>query len=143
MRLLSPFCIIVVLATASQAFAQRAPAIPGVTGQIATEQTKKEEGRVAGKVIVATKDGLQKVFPAGKDPLSDLMVGATVVIHHGPEVTEGKVDKLDRGQSAITVRYANGKTEALTLSKNETTTVVEYTDPVSSKKVARYFTPKS
>jgi hypothetical protein len=124
-------------------FAQRPPAIPGLTGSIATDATIKGEQKIANKIAVATEDGVRHLLPAGKDPLSDLSEGATVLIHHGAEVTEGTVSKVNRGDSAVTIRFGNGKTETLELSKDETTTVLEYTDPTTRQKVARYFRVKS
>ena len=79
----------VALAFASDAYAQRPPAIQGVTGTIATEATIKDEKKAGNKIVVATEDGAEHVYDAakdlvvhpGKNPLSDLKPGTTVVIH--------------------------------------------------------------
>ncbi len=142
MRVPSPFGLIGALALimTSAAYAQRAPAIPGVTGTMATDTTVKQEYKLANKIVVATEDGVKHVFPAGKGALSDMMEGSTVVVHHGTEITEGTLSKVSGND--VTVRYANGKTEDLVVSKEETKTVVEYKD-AEGDKIARYFKPKS
>ena len=140
----------------SAVYAQRPPAIHGVTGTIATDATIKEEGKVANKIAVATADGLKHVFPAGKGPLSDLKPGTTVVIYYESKVTEGIVSSVEHGE-IITVRYDSGKTETLQLAdkavadprqavKNGvqgTTRVVVYLPDGGRDKIARYFNPKS
>ena len=100
----------------------------------------------------------------GKDPLSDLKPGTTVVIHYsadntaqeidriGPEglsTTEGIVTKIDRSNKEITIRYDNGKTEKLKLTdraaadvgKNigEDTRIVVYYSDDAGGKVTHYF----
>jgi hypothetical protein len=130
---------VVALAFASDAYAQRPPAIQGVTGTIATEATIKDEKKAGNKIVVATEDGAEHVYDAakdlvvhgGKNPLADLKPGTTVVIHYtadntvheidrvgenGLSVTEGIVSNIDRGKKEITIRYDNGKTETLLLT---------------------------
>ena len=120
------------------AYAQ-GPAIPGLTGTMATEATIKDEHKAANKVVVETKDGVEHVYDAvkgvvvhgGKGPLSDLKPGTTVVIHYtadntvqeidrvdagGLSTTEGMATKIDRGKKEITVRYDNGKIEKMKLT---------------------------
>jgi len=143
MRILSPFSIItvVLLGTSPQAFAQRAPAIPGVTGTMVTPETAKQEKKAEDKAAVAIKDA---VTPADKGPLSDLKPGTTVVIRYGTDVTEGTVSDVSRSTSVITVRYANKKTEKLVLADKASADarIVEYTDDLRNK-VTRYFRPKA
>ena len=115
------------------------PAIPGVTGTMATEATIKDQEKAANKIVVETKDGVEHVYDAvkgvvvhgGKGPLSDLKPGTTVIIHYtadntvqeidrvgadGLRTTEGMAIKIDRGKKEITVRYDNGKIEKLKLT---------------------------
>ena len=143
MRILSPFCIITValLGGAPQALAQRAPAIPGVTGTMVTPETAKQEKKLEDKAAVEIKDALTR---ADKGPLSDLKPGTTVVIRHGTDVTEGTVTDVERSTSVITVRYANKKIEKLVLTEKTATDarIVEYTDDARNK-VTRYFKPKN
>ena len=143
MRLLSPFCVItvVLLGMSPQAFAQRAPAIPGVTGTMVTPETAKQEKKLEDKAAVAVKDAVTR---DDKGPLSDLKPGTTVVIRHGTDVTEGIVSDIQRSSSVITVRYANKKTEKLVLAERTSANArtVEYSDDTNHK-VTRYFTPKS
>jgi phage baseplate assembly protein gpV len=131
---------VVAIAFASDAYAQRPPAIQGVTGTIATEATIKDEKKAGNKIVVATEDGAEHVYDAakdlvvhpGKNPLADLKPGTTVVIHYTPDntvheidrvgenglsVTEGIVSNIDRGKKQITIRYDNGKTETLQLTE--------------------------
>jgi archaellum component FlaG (FlaF/FlaG flagellin family) len=121
--------------------AQQPPAIHGVTGTVATEETIKDEHKAANKIVVKTEDGVEHVFGGAKDALvhggkdlSDLKPGTTVVVHYtadaagesareidrvgtdGLSVTEGMVTKIDRGKKQIQVRYDNGRSETLTLT---------------------------
>jgi hypothetical protein len=143
MRLLSPFCVmtVVLLGVSPQAFAQRAPAIPGLTGTMVTPETAKQEKKLEDKAAVAIKDA---VTPTDTGPLSDLKPGTTVVIKHGTDVTEGIVSDIQRSTSVITVRYANKKTEKLVLADKTSANarIVEYTDDARNK-VTRYFKPKN
>lgn len=130
---------VVAIAFASDAYAQRPPAIQGVTGTIATEATIKDEKKAGNKIVVATEDGAEHVYDAakdlvvhpGKNPLADLKPGTTVVIHYTPDntvheidrvgenglsVTEGIVSNINRGKKEITIRFDNGKTETLQLT---------------------------
>jgi len=115
------------------------PAIPGFNGAMATEATIKHEQKAANKIAVETKDGVEHIYNAakgllvhdGKDPLSDLKPGTTVIIHYtadntvqeidrvdagGLSTTEGMATKIDRGKKEITVRYDNGRIEKLKLT---------------------------
>jgi hypothetical protein len=171
---------ITTLVLAPQLYAQRPPAIHGVTGTIATEATIKDEHKAGNKIVVATEDGVEHVYDAakdlvvhgGKNPLSDLKPGTTVVIHYtadnavheidrvgenGLSVTEGIVSKIDRGKREITIRYDNGKTETLQLTDRAavdagralksipegSTRVVVYYSTEAKGKVAHYFRPKA
>jgi len=154
------------------AHAQGPPPIHGVTGTVATEATIKEEHKAANKIIVKTEDGVEHVYDAakgvavhgGKDPLSDLRPGTTVIVHYtadntaqeidrvgpgGLSTTEGIATEIDRGKKEITIRYDNGKTEKLKLTdraaadvgKNvgvDTRIVVYYSDEAGGK-VTHYF----
>src|SRR5580692_9347267 len=115
------------------------PPIHGLTGTMATEATIKDEQKAANKIVVTTEDGIEHVYDAakglvvhgGKDPLSDLKPGTTVVIHYtadntvqeidrvgadGLATAEGIATKIDRGKKEITIRYDNGKIEKLKLT---------------------------
>jgi hypothetical protein len=148
------------------------PPIHGFNGTIATEATIKSEHQAANKIVVATEDGVEHVYDAakglvvhgGKDPLSDLRPGTTVIVHYtadntaqeidrvgagGLSTTEGIATKIDRGKKEITIRYDNGKIEKLKLTdraaadvgKNigdDTRIVVYYSDNAGGK-VTHYF----
>jgi hypothetical protein len=153
------------------AYAQ-GPAIHGFNGTMATEATIKDEQKAAHKIVVKTADGIEHVYDAakglvvhgGKDPLSDLRPGTTVIIHYtadntaheidrvgdgGLSTTEGIATKIDRGKKEITIRYDNGKIEKLKLTdraaadvgKNiaEDTRVVMYYSEEAGGKVTHYF----
>ena len=144
MRRTSPLVLVTVglLGLAPQALAQRAPAIPGLTGSIVTPETAKDEKKAEDKAGAAVKDALT---PAdNKGPLADLKPGTTVVIRNADTVTEGIVSKIDRGANEITVRYDNKKVEKLVLADRAAagSRTVEYTDDTQHK-VTRYFRPKS
>jgi hypothetical protein len=123
-----------------------AQSAPPVQGTIALEGTMKKFYRGANVVIVTTIDGVEHVYRFAKDlvvhggkgsgvkALEDLREGALVVVHYtaegneqavqevdvigseGLEVTEGLVDRIDRGRGQITVRYFDGKTEVFRLT---------------------------
>ena len=148
------------------------PPIGGFNGTIATEATIKAEHKAANKIVVETEDGIEHIYDAakgvvvhgGKDPLSDLKPGTTVIIHYtadntvqeidrvdagGLSTTEGMATKIDRGKKEITVRYDNGKIEKLKLTdraaadvgKNigEDMRVVVYYSDEAGEKVTHYF----
>lgn len=148
------------------------PPIHGVTGTIATEATIKAEHKAANKIVVETKDGVEHVYDSvkslvvhgGKDPLSDLKPGTTVIIHStasntaqeidrvgddGLSTTEGIATKIDRGKKEITIRYDDGKIEKLKLTDraaadvgrniDENTRVVVYFSTEAGGKVTHYF----
>ena len=141
MRALRPLIGIVVLFFTPSLFAQRAPAIPGVTGTMVTPETAKDEKKAADKAAVGVKDAVTRDDKAG--PLSDLKPGTTVVIRHGSDVTEGIVSKIDRAANEITVRYENKKIEKLVLTDRASSDArtVEYSDEARHK-VTRYFKTK-
>src|SRR5579862_4058578 len=162
---------ILALGTAST-HAQGPPPIHGVTGTMATEATIKDEHKAANKIVVETEDGAEHIYDAakglvvhgGKDPLSDLKPGTTVIIHYtadntaqevdrvgtgGLSTTEGIATKIDRGKKEITIRYDNGTIEKLKLTdraaadaggnvKPDTRVVVYYSDEAGGK-VTHYF----
>lgn len=131
---------IALLTLVSAVYAQRAPAIPGVTGTLVTPETARQEKKAEDKAGAAIKDALT---PDDKGPLSDLAEGTTVVIRQGTNVTEAIVSK--RSGDEITVRYANKSTEKMELADKTVAGVrtVEYTLPGSREKVTRYFRLKS
>ena len=143
MRRLSPFCLItvVLLGASPQAFAQRAPAIPGVTGTIVTPETAKQEKKLEDKTAVAVKEAVAR--PA-TGPLADLKPGMTVVVRFGNDANEGKLSKIDRKANEITVRYESKREETLVLTDRQDrgTAIVEYSDE-AKQKVTRYFKSKS
>jgi len=145
MRVMSPFCVITVavLGLAPQLYAQRPPAVPGVTGTIVTPETAKDEKKVEDKVAPAIADALT---PSDKPrgPLADLTPGTTVVIRHGDDVTEGIVSKIDFGTNEITVRYDNKKVDKMVLADRAGTDTrrVDYTND-TKQRVTRYFRLKS
>jgi hypothetical protein len=153
------------------AYAQ-GPPIHGFNGTIATEATIKEEHKAANKIVVATEDGVEHIYDVakglvvhgGKDPLSDLKPGTTVIIHFttdntaqeidrvGPDglsSTEGIATKIDRGKKEITIRYDNGRIEKLMLTDRaaagigtnigEDTRIVVYYSNEAGGKVTHYF----
>ena len=130
------------LLAAPSVHAQRAPAIPGVTGTLVTPETAKDEKKAEDKAAVAVKEAVTPKDKGG--PLGDLKPGTTVVIRHASDVTEGIVSKIDRAANEITVRYENKKVEKLVLTDRETAgaRTVEYSDD-SHQKITRYFKPKS
>lgn len=143
MRLLSiPLIGIIAFSLTPAAFAQRAPAVPGVTGTIVTPETAKEEKKAEDKAAAAVKDALTPDDTKG--PLSDLTPGTTIVIRFGDNVTEGIVSKVDRSANEITVRYDNKKVEKLVLADRSAsdTRTVQYTND-TRQKVTRYFRVKS
>jgi hypothetical protein len=150
----------------------QAPPIPGFTGTLATEATIKDEYKAANKIVVATEDGVEHVYDAakglvvhgGKDPLSDLKVGTTVIIHYtaantteeidrvgtdGLSTTEGIATRIDRGKKEITIRYDNGTIEKLKLTDRAAadvgknigadTRIVVYYSAEAGGKVTHYF----
>ena len=137
-----PLISMVAFLAAAPLHAQRAPAIPGVTGTLVTPETAKDEKKAEDKAGAAVKDAVTR--DDNKGPLSDLTPGTTIVIRHGTDVTEGIVSKIDRSANEITVRYQNKKIEKLVLTDRVTAEArtIEYSDD-SHQKVTRYFKPKS
>ena len=144
MRLLSTLSIacLMALGAAHPLYAQRAPAIPGVTGTLVTPETAKDEKKAEDKAAVAVKDVVSR--DDNKGPLSDLKPGSTVVVRRGTDVTEGIVSKIERSTNEITVRYENKKIEKLVMVDRASadTRTVEYTDD-GHQKITRYFKTKS
>jgi hypothetical protein len=152
------------------------PPIHGVTGTVATEATIKESHKAGNKIVVATEDGVEHIYDAakglvvhggpgvGKNALSDLKPGTTVVIHYTPDntvheidrvgadglsTTEGIATRIDRAKKEITIRYDNGKIEKLKLTDRaaadvgnntdqDTRIIVYYSDEAGGK-VTHYF----
>jgi len=150
-----PLMGIVALSLTPALYAQRPPAIQGVTGTIVTPETAKGEKKAADKAAVAVKDAITR---EDKGPLADLTPGTTVVIHYNVDnVTEGIVTDINRGNREITIRYGNGTTEKLQLidrpavdagqalktAPEGTTKIVVYSSDEAHGKIARYFKPKS
>lgn len=155
----------------ASAYAQ-GPAIHGFNGTVATEATIKDEHKAANKIVVATEDGAEHIYDAakglvvhgGKDPLSDLKPGTTVIIHYtadntaqeidrvgvgGLSITEGIATMIDRDKKEITVRYDNGTIEMLKLTDRaaadvgtniaEDTRIIVYYSDEARGKVTHYF----
>jgi hypothetical protein len=148
------------------------PPIHGLTGTIATEATIKDEQKAANKIVVTTEDGVEHIYDAakglvvhgGKNPLSDLTPGTTVIVHYtadnaaqeidrvgagGLGTTEGIATKIDRGKKEITIRYDSGEIEKLKLTDRaaadvgqsigpDTRIVVYYSDETGGK-ITHYF----
>ena len=154
---------------------------PPLLEPIALEGTMKQFYRGANVVIVTTMDGVEHVYQftknlivhggkkPGVDALEGLRDGATVVIHYtengahaaaeeidvlgeeGLKITEGVVTDIDRGKKEITIKYANGKTETLQMTKraaaesgageesSEGAHIVVYYANESGRKIAHYF----
>ena len=172
MRPVRRLALVAMVALGSAPAQAQGPAIHGFNGTIATEATIKAEHKAAHKIVVETADGVEHVYDSakglvvhgGKDPLSDLKPGTTVIIHatadntareidllggDGLRVTEGIATKIDRGKKEITIRYDNGTIEKLKLTdraaadvgKNigaDTRIVVYYSDEGGGK-VTHYF----
>ena len=148
------------------------PAVPGFSGTLATEATIKDEQKAANTIVVKTEDGVEHVYDAakglvvhgGKDALSGLKPGTTVIIHYAADNTAQEIDrvgdgglstaegiatKIDRGRKEITIRYDNGKIEKLKLTdraaadvgKNigEDTRIIVYYSDEARGKVTHYF----
>jgi hypothetical protein len=137
-----PLIGIVALSFAPALHAQRAPAIPGVTGTIVTPETANQEKKAADKAAPVVKDAVTK--DDAKGPLADMVPGTTVVIKHGADVTEGVVANINRSSNEITIRYDNKRTEKLVLVDRGAADArtVEYTNDMKQK-VTRYFRAKS
>lgn len=146
-RYFGTIVLLALAATASNATAQGAPPIGGVTGTVAMEGTVDREYGAANTLIVKTKDGVEHVFHYTKDlvfhggkdtsadALKDLRAGTTVVVHYsmaggeasavevdridngGLKITEGVVTRIDRRQKQITVRFGDGTTETFALTE--------------------------
>ena len=155
---------------------------PPLLEPIALEGTMKQFYRGANVVIVTTMDGVEHVYEftknlvvhggkkPGVDALEGLRDGTTVVVHYtvsgadaaaeeidvlsgeGLKTTEGIVTDIDRGKKEITIKYANGKTETLQMTKraaaesgadieesSEGAHIVVYYADESGRKVAHYF----
>jgi len=141
-----PICRLItvgLLAVAPQAYAQKAPPIPGHTGTIVTPETAKEEKKAEDKAAPAIKDALTPDDKA-RGPLADMVPGTTVVIRSGDNVTEGVVSKIDFSANEITVRYDNKKIDKLVLADKSAsdTRRVDYTND-TNQRVTRYFRLKS
>src|SRR5438477_2966136 len=114
MRAITLLCAFVLYFAA--AAGQTAPPIQGVTGTIATEETRKDVHKAAGKVA----EGVKKVLPGGKstseNPLDALIAGSRVVVRDmadggdaGKTTTEGVVIDVNRSRKQITIRLADKK----------------------------------
>ena len=172
MRALLHLPVVGMVALAVTAADAQGPPINGLTGTMATEATIKDEQKAANKIVVESEDGVEHVYDAGKglvvhggkDPLSDLRPGTTVIIHYtadntaheidrvgdgGLSAMEGIATKIDRGKKEITIRYDDGKIETLRLTDraaadvgqnigDDTRIIVYYSDEAGAK-VTHYF----
>ena len=169
-------------AMASAAQSTPPPVVPQ-TGTMALEGTMSTFYRGVNKLVVTTVDGMEHVYHFTKDlvvhggegsgveALEGMHEGAMVVIHYtietgeptireidrvadaGFQVTEARVARIDRGRKRITVRFADGRTEAFQLTdcaaaevpadlehaQPETTRVVIYYKDEKGQKVVHFF----
>lgn len=130
------------LATATQVAAQTAPPVQGT---IAPDDTTRKVYAAGHVVIVGVLDGVDHAMefaknlfggkPPAVDPLSGLREGTTVVVReargmraprggsreadNGLMATEGMVTAIDRLRKNVTVRFDDGKKEALRLAGHQ------------------------
>jgi hypothetical protein len=120
------------------AAAQTPPPIQGVTGTIATDGTIESEhkaGRGIAEGAAYVGRGIKKLLPfggKGTNPLDAFTEGSRVVMRDAPDrsqavdradasdegrkaATEGVVVDVNRKRQQITVRFADGKIQALRL----------------------------
>jgi hypothetical protein len=121
------------------AAAQNPPPIQGVTGTIATDGTIESEhkaGRAIGEGAAYVGRGIKKLLPfggKGTNPMDAFTEGSHVVMRDAQDAsrtaaeradadgegrksaTEGVVVDVNRKRQQITVRFADGKTQALRL----------------------------
>jgi hypothetical protein len=119
------------------AAAQTPPPIQGVTGTIATDGTIESEhkaGRGIAQGAAYVGRGIKKLLPfgaKGTNPLDAFTEGSRVVIRDAPgspaadrvdasddgrkAAMEGVVVDVNRKRQQITIRFADGKTQALRL----------------------------
>src|SRR3954452_5859635 len=137
------------LLAAPQVSAQTAPPIQGVTGTIATDETREAERHAAG----AAADGVKHVAGAVKElfsfggakatnqnALDVLIEGARVVLRDvadtdGDAASEGTVIDINRRRQQITIRLGDRKTQTLKVAASGTAgdVVVGYTDATGAK----------
>jgi hypothetical protein len=138
---------VVALLASCAAYAQRPPAIPGLTGTVVTKETIRQEHKLANRIVVAAEDGVEYLFPAAKGPLSDLPPGAAVAIYFESAVTEAIVSEVNVGKNEITLRYENGTRDTFQLVDSEdrdtATHRIVYRSDRTNGRVARYFRLKS
>ena len=167
----------VVIGTSTTLVAQSPP---DLRGTMALEGTMKTFYKAANTIVVATVDGVEHVYhftkdllihggkSPGIDALADLREGTTVVVHYqtgssgeaaveidrvgdeGLKITEGIVTRIDHRKGEITIRFDNGKTETLQLTKRAAaeagedispgaTKIIVYYADEGGRKVAHYF----
>jgi hypothetical protein len=182
MRVLSASIGLSLASMALAAQATPPPVVPQ-TGTMALEGTMKTFYRGVNKLVVTTVDGMEHVYHFSKDlivhggedsgveALEGMHEGVMVVIHYtiesgeptvreidrvtdaGFQVTEARVVRIERGRKRITLRFADGRTEAFQLTdraaaeapgeleqgRTETTRVVIYYKDEKGQKVVHFF----
>ncbi len=138
--------------------------IHGHTGTLALPGNVDQIYDGAGKIVVATEDGVRHVFGVGAgtkvhgaDTLASLSRGTPVVVHYtmkgdvatsdeidslaagGLKTTEGVVTAVDRVRKTITVKYPSGTSETLRL----TTHAVSENGAFKGRRVIVYYTDES
>jgi hypothetical protein len=174
--LLAAIPVVWALTVALRAVAGDQPPIHGVTGTIALPATVDKFYSDMNKLVVKTSDGVERVVTVtkgtkvhGGTSLDGLTPGTPVVVHYtvkginasaveidrlGPDglkQNEGTVGSVDRKHKRITVRFANGTTETLRLTKNAAdgsdrhtkrgSRVIVYYRDEAGQRVAHYFKP--
>jgi hypothetical protein len=152
--------------------------IHGYTGTIALEGTVEQIYSEVGALLVKTGDGVDHLVHVpkgtpvhGSRSLDSLQPGATVVVHYtvkgiqssadeidriapdgGLKVNEGVVTGVNRAKKRITVKFADGSTQTLRLTRHASeysgkharrgSQVVVYYSDDSGQRTAHYFEPR-
>jgi hypothetical protein len=141
--------LFVLLMCCVPAAAQTAPPIQGVTGTIATDETREAEHHAAGAIADGVKrvaGATKKLFSFGgakatnENALDALIEGARVVLRDaadtaGASATEATVIDVNRRRQQITIRLGDRKTQTLRLTAPGANgdVVVTYTDAAGAK----------
>jgi hypothetical protein len=138
---------------------QQPPPIDGVTGTVATEETKKdvhEAGRgVLGKVArllrLNRKDTVAAAPEGGEDTLAGMKAGTAVIIHtttagdtvsaeeierldaEGVKPIEGVVTVVNRGERTISIKLADNQRRTFRLSSRAVDEVDTNVDPAAAR----------
>ena len=175
----APLCVgslaLTALLAAAPARAQVQVPIHGLTGTIALPDNVDKFYSGMNTLLVKTSDGIEHVIHVtkgtqvhgGAASLDSLRPGTTVVVHYtvkgiqtsadeidrvgsdGLKTNEGTVTSIDRVKKRITIKFANGTSETLRLTKHAAldseghthSRVIVYYSDESGRKVAHYFKP--